>query len=951
MPKSIICIHQSSDGRNFISLNASATGRTLLNEYICPDSVIKESSKNENVIQIKTKSRGLFSLRFGKYGTVSYNTLLNFSRNLINDSIYWNYEKKEDLLLIERSQPLDITYNLVIKNNIDDSSSAFKLYCEKTTKYEIFNQLYVKEKNNWISLGLSKINFVIPTYIMGNDFDNSENLVDMDLLERNSIEPIITAHSVINMKKSGSNKLICFLRAPINQDCIILKNRNIHEDNVYELNFMYEERIYEYMIYAKKTDKSLAFISEFVNKLSNYYSKVLENRDDISKEPSLLIEPTEKANSSNSIEIVDNKKEDVINSNSNNDILEKKELINDNNDNENNNDNNNEYKPNDRHDNSNAENNLLSGFTFMSTNNRPPLSSQIQQKQEKAPFENKIMFNMNDFSMDTSIKEKKVEKTQNSTSIFSGFSLFSNSNNISDTNKKKEDQNNILTNSLFTNKPKFSFPSPDANSFGFSFNNKPIIPQASISNDSDKSISNSIKFTFNSNNTLANTSTDSKSEKINTDSKKHDIKKDNEEQVKSKQDELSDENEVIETTQDEIPINQDKKEEIKAIQDEIPISEDKKEEIKAIQDEIPISEDKKEEIKAIQDEIPISEDKKEKIITKSTNDISSANIGIQNSEIEASMSCTLYDISEPYNSPSNEAKKPADKIKDIDYEDFNDINAIKNGNGNGKLLSLKFNHFIRSCDDLYIRAQNIDVSFNQDTFNYMGSMKDIIMDSIYNLKKGTKLLNSLVNVSDSSIITINGENSNSLYFNEPLSSNCNKLKKRRSISEMEMKSFKEYDIIVNNNQQWIQNSINDFKSSLSITNEKSSEIKNLKNKSTSKNLMEDENNIINKSLIKIDNQEIDIENKINIKDEIKKYDLNEYKKEDSIIISETKNKINNEKNTKTGIVANLISNINNNSNNSQKNIKKEESFTNQHHVDKMAKEYMGNINYIKICYK
>jgi hypothetical protein len=102
---------------------------------------------------------------------------------------------------------------------------------------------------------------------MENDLDISESLEEMDLLNRNFIEPIITAHSIINMKKSGSDSLMCFLRSPINQDCIILKNRNIHDDNVYELNIMYEEKIFEYMIYSKKEDKSLAFISEFINKL------------------------------------------------------------------------------------------------------------------------------------------------------------------------------------------------------------------------------------------------------------------------------------------------------------------------------------------------------------------------------------------------------------------------------------------------------------------------------------------------------------------------------------------------------------------------------------------------------------------------------------------------------------------------------------------------------------
>jgi len=408
MPKSILYINKNSDGRHFITLNASATGRILLNEYICPDSVIKQSSKNENVLQIKTKSRGLFSLRFGKYDTAAFNTLLNFSKELIKDSICWTYEKKEDLFLIEKSPSLDETYDMVIKNNIDDSTETFKMYCEKTTKYEIIDQLYVKEGNNWVSLGLSKINVIIPNYIMENDMENTENTEEMDLLNKNSIEPIITAHSLTDYNKkqgstpsSSSSSLMCFLRAPINQDCIILKNKNIHDDNVYELNFMYEEKIFEYLIYSKKADNSLAFVSEYINKLSNYYSKVLDEKFDpaIFDSTDILNESKEEKEEVKEVEKeevkeeVEKEKEDVETENAKeNEDEDKKDGKEDGEDESIDDDEDDKESP------KNPENNLLSGFTFMSSNDKPPLSSQTKQNSQATTGQNAFVFDMSDFS-------------------------------------------------------------------------------------------------------------------------------------------------------------------------------------------------------------------------------------------------------------------------------------------------------------------------------------------------------------------------------------------------------------------------------------------------------------------------------------------------------------------------------------------------------------------------
>jgi len=456
MPKSIFCINQNSDGRNFITLNASATGRILLNEYICPDSVIKQSSKNDNVIQIKTKSRGLFSIRFSKYDTAAFNTLLNFSKDLIRDSIVWTYENKDELFLIEKSPSLDETYGLVIKNNIDDSTDSFKVYCEKTTKYEIIDQLYVKEGNNWISLGLSKINIVIPNYIMENNIENSENPEEMEFLSQNSIEPIITAHSLTDIKKPGSTQssIMCFLRAPINQDCIILKNKNIHDDNVYELNFMFDEKIYEYMIYSKKTDNSLAFVSEYINKLSNFYSKIEEEKYDpeLFANSDILAENTEESISEGQNSPIDNV--------SNKDEEEEEEVKNDD---EINTDASSTSQS--SVSNKNSENNLLAGFTFMTTSDKPPLADQNTQDSQNSPIKNQFVFDLGDFSSNNNTVES--EKNKNSTSIFSGFTL---STPTKENTSTKDEANDNLSSPLFANKPKFVVPTLNTNSFGFAFN-------------------------------------------------------------------------------------------------------------------------------------------------------------------------------------------------------------------------------------------------------------------------------------------------------------------------------------------------------------------------------------------------------------------------------------------------------------------------------------------------
>jgi len=1085
MPKSNICIHQNSDGRNFITLNASATGRTLLNEYICPDSVIKQSSKNENVIQIKTKSRGLFSIRFGKNDLDSYNTLLKFSKDLINDSICWNYEMKEGLFLIERSPSLDITYDFIIKNNIDNSSDAFKLYCEKTTKYEIINQLYIKEGNNWVSLGLSKIDFVIPTYIMENDLDISESLEEMDLLNRNFIEPIITAHSIINMKKSGSDSLMCFLRSPINQDCIILKNRNIHDDNVYELNIMYEEKIFEYMIYSKKEDKSLAFISEFINKLSNFYSKVLEDKNDSINDPDLMID---KADNNTNIEIDDNKEEtkegdsiddnkeetrevdsiddndtnkkEILNNTDHNEIEKekvinesnnKKKIVNDDEDEDDINiDNNNNIEHNNNDNNTNTETNLLAGFTFMSTNHKSP---QNQQKSEiEAPIENKFVFNMNDFTTNNSVKDK--EKNKNTTSVFSKFTL--STNTASNTIEKTEEHNNDLSfNPLFASKPKFTVPSLNTNSFGFSFNTNKTSAKASSDRESDQNninpllcnsstkiglfgsvpahndsnentfsafgfsfdknktsekssnndksnqnntnplfgnsstktglfgnsplqfgISNNIAFNFTSSNKTNNvsdanttpvTNTISEATKTSVILNSEENKKCKPKEVPNVQEEIETKQKIIQENQDETNIENKSEEKSIKVDDETKIAEignnDASEKIKS--DTIQQNTTEINPVAALKNE-NCEKEQSEQFFSKDNKDISSVNLDSRDSEVDTSISCTLYDISEPYNLLKNESGKDH-KIKDYNMNYF-DLDTMKNG----RLLALRFNQYIKSCDDLYIRAQNIAISNRNISLNYKNNMKDI-KDSVYDIKKETKL-SSIINESDTSILTYNVENSYLLNHNDTSIPKYNAIKKIRSISEMEIKSIqkendiKGYNKLINKNKSLIKPLTNNYKNSLYIPNENLNEIKNLKDDQDvnienkiikgeiTKNDLE-ETNVKNKIIqgnIKENEKEIIIENEVITKDKanVKDINKNKYKKE-SNIKTETDNKKMDEKSNKTGIVANLVSNINNNSINNQINTKKEEkeeNCNNQHHVDKMAKEYMGKNNFFFLTF-
>jgi len=873
MPKSILYINKNSDGRHFITLNASATGRILLNEYICPDSVITQSSKNENVLQIKTKSRGLFSLRFGKYDTAAFNTLLNFSKELIKDSICWTYDKKEDLFLIEKSPSLDETYDMVIKNNIDDSTEAFKMYCEKTTKYEIIDQLYVKEGNNWVSLGLSKINVVIPNYIMETDIENTENTEEMDLLSQNSIEPIITAHSLTdNNKKQGStpsSSLMCFLRAPINQDCIILKNKNIHDDNVYELNFMYEEKIFEYLIYSKKADNSLAFVSEYINKLSNYYSKILDEKYDPAIFDSTYILNEDKKEKEEVNEVEKEVKEEVKekeNVKDDNNVVVETEDTKENEDEDKKEDDDNESIDDDeegKESSKNPENNLLSGFIFMSSNDKP-LSSQTEQNSQATTGQNAFVFDMSDFStpkkeattedkpknafvfdmsdfstpkkettttadtekdkpknafvfdmsdfsapkketttttdtekekpknafvfdmsdFSTPKKEttKTEEKNQNSTSIFSGFSL---------STPAAPEEENDTGKSLFSNsKPLFSVPPMATNSFGFSFN-KPetIADDESITMTSPLFSHTTSKASplFNSTTTtttspLFGTNTTTAAAPIpfgisfsftknpsQTSNIIPDVKEETDKVVENLEEPA-----VDEITNKEIPVEEEKVEPEKSVEAELEPEKPVESELKP--EPVPESEAEPEKpVEAKQDEEVVKEEESvvEKVEEKEENKDLKSN-PLNESEYEAGMSCTLYDVSEVEPAATKNPEKEKLLLDTPEKFDYNDLKS-------GKLLPLRFDQVIRSCEDLCIGVNNIKVPIR----GVLGSHQEMANDSIANLKNDIKRIHSILNDSETSILTYNGDVSNE---------NLN-LKKTKSISELEMKTiFKGYTL-------------------------------------------------------------------------------------------------------------------------------------------------------------
>eukprot|EP00833_Pecoramyces_ruminatium_P008975 jgi/Orpsp1_1/1183007/evm.model.c7180000083468.1 len=942
------------------------------------------------------------------------------------------------------------------------------MYCEKTTKYEIINQLYIKEGNNWVSLGLSRINFIIPNYIMEKDVENSENLAEMEFLNKNSIEPIITAHSIINSKRSA-NQLMCFLRAPINQDCIILKNKNIHDDNVYELNFMYEEKIFEYMIYSKKADHSLAFVSEFINKLSNYYSKTLDDKCELFKDPDLLADITEQVNKGNVSSIDINDSEEVVINHDNN----KEEEIKNNNDKkeeekideeedeeeEKDEENNEENKSN------NESNNLLSDFTFMSTNEKPS-----QQKSEGLQLKNNFVFDMNDFSTDSKTTDK--EDNQNSTSIFSGFSIpinsNSNSNVTSNTKNAKEDTENkakdsgINSNSLFVNKSTIPAAPLNANLFGFTFgnNSKATENVESKSNDSNPLFSNkpaipisplnqnSFGFSFNSkSSTDAKTSiainkTENSEGQVNasttttttntnvsnplfsnkssmpvaaplninsfgfsfSNNKSNSTKTattDNESEDNKIQNNDSNISNPLFSNKSKIPVaplninsfgfsfnnNSNTKKPSEAKSDnnnnnnnnntnplfnnsvnktglfenaQTPLSFGTtgnfgfnftssttlpKREVNETKLPPPNTNTNNTEIS---DSVLKEDNKKNEKITSNIKEIPSNNL---QTEVDTSMSCTLYDVSEPYNSPRPETRKLADKLPNNDF--YDDISNMKNG----KLLSLGYNHFVRSCDDLCVRAQNIAISYNRDLSNEnRSSMQNINYDSILNLKNKIKLRHKEFNESDASILTYNGENSSKTSENSGFKDN-NIIKKTKSVSELEIKSIlkeyniKGYNITIENKELIIEN--NEISTS-NIINENLSQIHGYKEtiKNEIKIVIEDVNDIKNQKEEVVKDEPIISNNNNNnnnnnenisiVEEEIKKetLDKNHLKKEENAFKFETENK-NEDKCTKTGLVANLVSNINNNNNNNyQSNIKKEdESCVNQHLVDKMAKEY------------
>ena len=941
MPKSIFCINQNSDGRNFITLNASATGRILLNEYICPDSVIKQSSKNDNVIQIKTKSRGLFSIRFSKYDTAAFNTLLNFSKDLIRDSIVWTYENKDELFLIEKSPSLDETYGLVIKNNIDDSTDSFKVYCEKTTKYEIIDQLYVKEGNNWISLGLSKINIVIPNYIMENNIENSENPEEMEFLSQNSIEPIITAHSLTDIKKPGSTQssIMCFLRAPINQDCIILKNKNIHDDNVYELNFMFDEKIYEYMIYSKKTDNSLAFVSEYINKLSNFYSKIEEEKYDpeLFANSDILAENTEESISEGQNSPIDNV--------SNKDEEEEEEVKNDD---EINTDASSTSQS--SVSNKNSENNLLAGFTFMTTSDKPPLADQNTQDSQNSPIKNQFVFDLGDFSSNNNTVES--EKNKNSTSIFSGFTL---STPTKENTSTKDEANDNLSSPLFANKPKFVVPTLNTNSFGFAFNtsstqkdtttpttnslfgnstttpttnslfgNSTTTPTTNslFGNSTTTPTTNSLfgnstitpttnslfgnsTITPTTNSLFGNstttptanplfgnkttTATDTKpglfgnttntltfgnvgSFGFNFSSSKNQTNTQNSDSVTNENTSNAEKNNVEVTEVVE-------KKEVEEVAEVVEKDGEEKE------TEIIEKNNNQEEI--VENE---TNDSEKKEIEKSNFKDEISEIKKQNHEkynypeVDTSLSGTLFDVSEPYNEVTNEGK--LSKLNDNNFVD--DIMDMKNG----KLSSFNYNHFVRSCNDLFIGANNIEVPIREFSINMNTSTKDIMKDSIANLKFEINKIRSIFNDSDASIITYYDENSQK--SNESLNAKTN-IKKTKSITELEMKTIMN-DYIVKKTETEenkilsVQRYIDKYKSSINNLNEKVS---------------------------------------------------NEEPK--AIITEECENK--------SSRVADIVSNINNIINNNNQPVIKKENHISQNYVDKMTKEFTmkGIIFKIYIC--
>ncbi|ORX51448.1 hypothetical protein BCR36DRAFT_351232 [Piromyces finnis] len=934
MPRSILCINQNTDGRNFITLNASATGRILLNEYICPDSVIKQSSKNENVIQIKTKSRGLFSIRFSKNDTPAYTTLLNFSKNLIKDSIIWTYEKKEELFLIENTPSLDETYDLVIKNNIEDTSNSFKLYCEKTTKYEIVDHLYVKEGNNWISLGLSKISIVIPNYIMENDIENSENMNEMELLSQNSIEPIITAHSLTDIKKPGSiqSLLMCFLRAPINQDCIILKNKNIHDDNVYELNFMFEEKIYEYMIYSKKTDNSLAFVSEYINKLSNYYSKILEEEKydpEFFTNPDILVGDTENQES----EEQDN---NSIDNNSNSKDEEKEGFEGERVEEEEENENEDEDESASERSNSIAiKENLLANFTFMTTSEKPPLIGQsTESPQTQTP--QTFLFDMNDFSSND--KSTENEKDQNSASIFSGFTLSSSikqNENISENNS-----NDQLALPLLSTKQKFVVPALNANTFEFSFNSttkketsstttNPLFGNMATTTTTTTTTANPLfgniatTTTTNSNplfnnkpglfgnttNTLIFDNT--KSFEFNFSSNKKQAQPQNttepivtekplekneivaEEETKSvEKNEVVEEKETINEINENC-VNEEASTKIENQNTTEVIMEKENDSVLNVPSETKDSEKKEDSYVNESSNNEKEEEKEEKESNESKslplynddiNEIKKENHIKYNypEEVNVSTSGTLFDVSEPYNEVKRESKLKKQTI-------FNDTPTTMDTNE--QLISFKYHQFIRSCDDLVISVNKIEIPIREFSLDSSDRTKDIMKDSIANLKFEINKIRSIFNDSDTSIITYCEEESPK--SNENLTSKTSMLKKSKSTTEFEMKFL-----------------FNDCKKN------KTTEVEESDNKKLS----------IQKY---IDNYKNSIQNpdnkiKLSVKEEIKSSTIKE------------------ERDVKTNKVADIILTINNNMNTCQTSltVKKEEGCITQNYVDKMTKEFM-----------
>jgi len=262
----------------------------------------------------------------------------------------------------------------------------------------------------------------------------------------------------------------------------------------------------------------------------------------------------------------------------------------------------------------------------------------------------------------------------------------------------------------------------------------------------------------------------------------------------------------------------------------------------------------------------------------------------QNSEIEVSMSSTLYDVSEPYNSPVKnveDKEKLSSKSKNIFYTD--DIQDIKDG----KLLSLKFNQFVRSCDDILIGVNNIEFPLKEISSIHINEKSK---DSIVDIKNEIR---SILIDSNASILTFNNETLSKSI--EMLNLKAYHLKKSKSISELEMITLKDFaKINLNNKKSALQESIEKYKNSIN-----------------SDSIIIEENN-----------------------EKLKNENMDENVTEDKCI---------DEKTIKTSKVADIVSTINNNINTYQQSteptVKKEEGCISQHIVDKMTKEFtMKEIN-------